>query len=89
MKHLLKTAILRLSLAVTLTSTIARAADTAPVGATQSQKEMGQSLGDSWKTVPTKTISAGGVDFAYRELGRSNGGTPVVFLVHLAAVLDN
>ena len=89
MKHLLKTAILGLSLAVTLTSTIARAADTAPVGATQSQKEMGQSLGDSWKTVPTKTISAGGVDFAYRELGKGNGGTPVVFLVHLAAVLDN
>lgn len=37
----------------------------------------------------TQTISAGGVDFAYRELGRHNGGTPVIFLVHLAAVLDN
>lgn len=43
----------------------------------------------NWKNVPTKTISAGGVDFAYRELGQHNGGTPVVFLVHLAAVLDN
>jgi len=39
--------------------------------------------------VPTRTITAGGVEFAYRELGTSNPGTPVVFLVHLAAVLDN
>jgi pimeloyl-ACP methyl ester carboxylesterase len=42
-----------------------------------------------WKTVPTQSISAGGVDFAYRELGRQHGGTPVVFLIHLGAVLDN
>jgi pimeloyl-ACP methyl ester carboxylesterase len=46
-------------------------------------------VGNSWKNVPTQTISAGGVDFAFRELGKSSGGTPVVFLVHLAAVLDN
>src|SRR5215212_507949 len=37
---------------------------------------------------PTHTLSAGGVDFAYRELGPSTG-VPVVFLTHLAAVLDN
>ena len=37
----------------------------------------------------TGTISAGGVEFAYRELGTNNPGTPVVFLIHLAAVLDN
>lgn len=43
----------------------------------------------SWKDVPTQTITAGGASFAYRELGKQNGGTPVVFLVHLAAVLDN
>ncbi|MFZ6759002.1 alpha/beta fold hydrolase [Undibacterium sp. Ji50W] len=43
----------------------------------------------TWKDVPTQSLSAGGVDFAYRELGQQNGGTPVVFLVHLAAVLDN
>ncbi len=43
----------------------------------------------SWKNVPTRTITAGGVEFAYRELGRDNPGTPVVFLVHLAAVMDN
>ena len=43
----------------------------------------------SWKTVPTRTITAGGVAFAYRELGVENPGTPVVCLIHLAAVLDN
>src|SRR5256885_5276321 len=43
----------------------------------------------NWKNVPTLTITAGGVEFAYRELGTNNPGTPVVFLVHLAAVLDN
>ncbi len=42
-----------------------------------------------WKNVPTQTITAGGVAFAYRELGTDNPGTPVVFLIHLAAVLDN
>jgi pimeloyl-ACP methyl ester carboxylesterase len=43
----------------------------------------------SWKNVPTRTITAGGIEFAYRELGQDNPGTPVVFLVHLAAVMDN
>ena len=43
----------------------------------------------SWTSVPTRTITAGGVEFAYRELGTNNPGPPVVFLVHLAAVLDN
>src|SRR3954453_22597157 len=43
----------------------------------------------NWTNVPTRTIAAGGVEFAYRELGTNNPGTPVVFLVHLAAVLDN
>lgn len=42
-----------------------------------------------WTDVPTRSIFAGGVEFAYRELGTHHGGTPVVFLVHLAAVLDN
>ena len=37
----------------------------------------------------TQSLSAGGIDFAYRELGKQHGGTPVVLLVHLAAVLDN
>ena len=35
------------------------------------------------------TITADGLEFAYRELGMNNPGTPAVFLVHLAGVLDN
>jgi pimeloyl-ACP methyl ester carboxylesterase len=42
----------------------------------------------SYREAPTKTVGAGGVEFAYRELGPSPG-VPVVFLTHLAAVLDN
>jgi pimeloyl-ACP methyl ester carboxylesterase len=42
----------------------------------------------SFQNAPTHTVSAGGVDFAYRELG-SKTGVPVIFLTHLAAVLDN
>ena len=42
----------------------------------------------SYRDAPARTVSAGGVNFAYRELG-PKGGVPVVFFVHLAAVLDN
>lgn len=42
----------------------------------------------SWTDVPTRRLSAGGVEFAYRQLGPGTG-VPVVFLTHLAAVLDN
>ena len=42
----------------------------------------------SYKDAPTRSISAGGVDFAYRDLG-PRSGIPVIFLTHLAAVLDN
>jgi pimeloyl-ACP methyl ester carboxylesterase len=42
----------------------------------------------SWRDAPTRALSAGGVEFAYRQLGPSTG-VPVVFLTHLAAVLDN
>ena len=42
----------------------------------------------SYRHALTRTVSAGGVSFAYRELGRTTG-VPVVFLTHLAAVLDN
>jgi pimeloyl-ACP methyl ester carboxylesterase len=48
----------------------------------------GAALNTMWKTAPTQTIPVGGVEFAYRQLGPSRGG-PVVFLTHLAAVLDN
>lgn len=42
----------------------------------------------SYAKAPASTISAGGVSYAYRELG-PKGGIPVVFFVHLAATLDN
>ena len=45
-------------------------------------------LSASYKNAPTRTVTAGGVEFAYRELG-PKAGTPVIFLTHLAANLDN
>ncbi|MFF6787093.1 alpha/beta fold hydrolase [Streptomyces sp. NPDC012510] len=42
----------------------------------------------SYAKAPARTVSAGGVIYAYRELG-PKGGIPVVFFVHLAATLDN
>ena len=42
----------------------------------------------SYRYAPTRTITAGDVTYAYRELG-PKGGIPVVFFVHLAANLDN
>ena len=42
----------------------------------------------SYAKAPARTIDAGGVTYAYRELG-PKGGIPVVFFVHLAATLDN
>ncbi|TDW92272.1 alpha/beta fold hydrolase [Kribbella sp. VKM Ac-2566] len=42
----------------------------------------------AYKDAPTRTVDAGGVTYAYRELG-PKGGIPVVFFVHLAATLDN
>jgi pimeloyl-ACP methyl ester carboxylesterase len=42
----------------------------------------------SYALAPARTIDAGGITYAYRELG-PKGGIPVVFFVHLAATLDN
>jgi pimeloyl-ACP methyl ester carboxylesterase len=42
----------------------------------------------SYAKAPSRAISAGGVTYAYRELG-PKGGIPVIFFVHLAATLDN
>src|SRR4249920_2039414 len=52
--------------------------------------ETGQNEGviTSYAQAPTRTITAGGVTYAYRELG-PKGGIPVIFFVHLAATLDN
>jgi hypothetical protein len=40
----------------------------------------------SYAMAPTRSITAGGVSYAYRELG-PKGGVPVVFFVHLAGNL--
>lgn len=42
----------------------------------------------SYKNAPNRTLTTGGVTFAYRDLGPRTG-VPVVFITHLAAVLDN
>jgi pimeloyl-ACP methyl ester carboxylesterase len=42
----------------------------------------------SYRDAPARTLTAGGTTYAYRELGPT-GGIPVIFLVHLAATLDN
>jgi len=42
----------------------------------------------SYAEAPARTVTGGGVTYAYRELG-PKGGVPVIFLVHLAATLDN
>jgi pimeloyl-ACP methyl ester carboxylesterase len=55
---------------------------------TMVQAPTGAALNTTWEDAPTETIDAGGVEFAYRLLGPRTG-VPVVFLTHLAAVLDN
>jgi pimeloyl-ACP methyl ester carboxylesterase len=89
MKNLINHALLGLALSTTLQTSPVAAAQPATAEVAQSQPVMEQKPGAIWKTVPTQSITAGGVDFKYRELGKQNGGTPVVFLTHLAAVLDN
>jgi pimeloyl-ACP methyl ester carboxylesterase len=42
----------------------------------------------AYAEAPARTVTAGGVTYAYRELG-PKGGIPVVFFVHLAGTLDN
>jgi pimeloyl-ACP methyl ester carboxylesterase len=42
----------------------------------------------SYSEAPARTVTAGSVTYAYRELG-PKGGIPVVFFAHLAATLDN
>ena len=42
----------------------------------------------SYTHAPARTVTTGGVTYAYRELG-PKGGIPVIFFVHLAATLDN
>ena len=58
------------------------------VSATSKEQETGGGALPSYTSAATRTVSAGGVDFAYRELG-PKAGVPVIFLVHLAGNLDN
>ena len=88
MRHSSKAAALALALAASTISQSAGAAD-APSDGAKPRPPVTAQVPRAWANVPTQSISAGGIDFAYRELGTQNGGTPVVFLVHLAAVLDN
>lgn len=85
----MKSLINAVALGLALTTTFATAQPVGPAIAASSASAADSKPDVTWKTVPTRTISAGGVDFKYRELGKQNGGTPVVFLTHLAAVLDN
>lgn len=84
MRHLIRRIATVLALATLFSPASAQLPGAAPNAAAAPQAS-----GSRWADVPTQTLSAGGVDFAYRELGRQHGGTPVVFLNHLAAVLDN
>jgi pimeloyl-ACP methyl ester carboxylesterase len=52
------------------------------------QAPQGAAVNTTWTDTPTQTLNVGGVEFAYRQLGPATG-VPVVFLTHLAAVLDN
>lgn len=89
LKQLFKTTVTALTLALPILSATTGAAAQSATGTSAMQQKSSTSLPHTWKSVPTQTITADGVSFAYRELGKQNGGTPVVFLVHLAAVLDN
>lgn len=89
MKPMIRTALLGLTLSTTFQASTLLAAEPAATATNQVQVAAEPKAEATWKNVPTQTIAAGGVTFAYRELGQHHGGTPVVLLTHLAAVLDN
>jgi len=86
MHYSLKAGVLAFALAAPFISLAAGPSDASPKPSAPSVE---QAAKINWTSAPTKSLSAGGVNFAYRELGQRNGGTPIVFLGHLAAVLDN
>lgn len=88
MRKLIHRAGLTLVLAAWFTAAPAQVRDATPDGA-GADPAASRAAGTTWVNVPTRTLRAAGVAFAYRELGGQHGGTPVVFLNHLAAVLDN
>lgn len=89
MRPLLDLMALTMASTALLTPAIAQAADTAPGIAQTAPATAVAAPNHRWVDVPTQTVSADGVSFAYRELGQQHGGTPIVLLAHLAAVLDN
>jgi pimeloyl-ACP methyl ester carboxylesterase len=90
MPRTLKTSALKVALAAMPLQPFATAVHAQQAAATAATPVPAEpAKADNWANVPTASITAGGVDFAYRELGQQHGGTPVVLLVHLAAVMDN
>ena len=90
MHNFLTTAVLTSAMATTsLMSPAMAASDQSPAGTALSIATIEQAPAIRWATVSTQMVTADGVDFAFRELGKEHGGTPVVLLAHLAAVLDN
>jgi pimeloyl-ACP methyl ester carboxylesterase len=89
MKHTLKAALMGLAFVSALQMKLGHAAEPQASNVSTAAMVAEATPHYTWKTVPTQYITAGGVKFAYREMGQHNGGTPVVFLMHLAGVLDN
>ena len=56
-------------------------------GTTVNARETHGDVVTSYKNAQTRTVTADGVTFAYRDLGPRTG-MPVIFITHLAAVLD-
>jgi pimeloyl-ACP methyl ester carboxylesterase len=52
------------------------------------QQGTGNELVTTYKDSATRTVTVGGVEIAFRDLGRRTG-IPVVFFTHLSANLDN
>ncbi|WPO65960.1 alpha/beta hydrolase [Acinetobacter haemolyticus] len=74
---------------ISFSDSVVKADEVSPNLIMNQQTIQNPQLVTNWKNVPTQFINAGGVNFAYREYGQQNGGTPIIFLNHLAAVLDN
>lgn len=87
-RQVLRAGMVACALAAPFTAHAASAAADAPVAPVAASVAPAPAAA-SWANVPTQFVFGGGVDFAYRELGKQHGGTPVVFLNHLAGVLDN
>jgi hypothetical protein len=82
-RNLIHQVALTLALASSFAAAPAPARDAASNGAIVNQAATFQATGISCINAPTQTPSAGGVNVAYRELGKQNGGTPIVFRNHL------